>query len=102
MFTTPLFWFLMGIIFVFVAASARAWAEDLRLRMNWWKWLLAAIWYGLLNLTFAAPFTLLGENETQAATFSIIFLLVISIILGVVLWRLLLIGGRAEAEIAAD
>ena len=65
--TEPL-WFSMGILTVLVATSARAWAHDLGLRMSWWKWLLAALWYGWALLTVAVPMTFVGERETAKRT----------------------------------
>lgn len=90
-------WFLMGALAVLVVAGARAWAEDLRLRMTWWKWTITAIWYALLNLTVAVPMTFVGEGETGAAVRLFLFLAVITIILGVGLARLLLAGRKAAA-----
>ena len=86
MFGGGLFWFVLGIIFVLVAAGAKTWAEDLRLKMNWWKWTLIGLWYILLNFTLAVPFTLWGENESQGGLVTLLFLGVITIILGVALF----------------
>ncbi|KPK30838.1 MAG: hypothetical protein AMK69_02235 [Nitrospira bacterium SG8_3] len=85
----PLFWILMGLIYALMLASAPAWARDLGLQMTWWKWLLAALWYGLLSLGIAASFTLMGEKEPRAGQYVLGLTLVIMIILGVGLWSLL-------------
>ncbi len=85
----PLFWIVMGLIYALMIAGAPAWAEDLGLQMTWWKWLLTAIWYGLLSLGIAASFTLMGEKEPRAGQYALGLTLVIMIILGVGLWSLL-------------
>ena len=79
----------MGLICALIIAGAPIWAQDLGLQMNWWKWLLAAIWYGLLSYSFAGGFTLLGEKEPGAWYKFMGFHLIITIILGVGLWYLL-------------
>lgn len=79
----------MGLIYALMIAGAPAWAGDLGLQMTWWKWLLTAIWYGLLSISIAASFTLMGEKEPQAGQYSLGLTLVIMIILGVGLWSLL-------------
>lgn len=89
MFTGGVFWFVMGILFVLVVVGAKLWAEDLGLKMAWWKWLLVLLWYGLLNLTLASSFTLWAEAETRAGTATLLFFGLITIIAGVGLWRLL-------------
>jgi hypothetical protein len=86
-----LFWFLMGIIFVLVAAGFKAFAEDRGWVLNWWKGLLAALWYWILMLSFYAWGTLTGENEGSAGIKVFLLGLFISVILGVGLWRLLAI-----------
>ena len=73
------------------------WFAELGYKMNWWKWLLAAIWYLLLNATVAAPFTLLAENEAKGAWGTLGIMGVLTIILGVGLWRLLASGKKATA-----
>lgn len=83
------FWFLMGLIFVLVAFAFKAFAEDRGWVLTWWKGLLAAIWYWIPMLSFYAWGTLAGENEASAGFKFFLFGLVITIILGVGLWRLL-------------
>jgi hypothetical protein len=85
----PLFWIVMGLIYALMIASAPGWASDLGLQMTWWKWLLAALWYGLLSLGIAASFTLMGEKEPRAGQYALGLTLAIMIILGVGLWSLL-------------
>ena len=83
------FWFAMGAITVLVVAGARLWARDLGLKMRWWKWLLAAVWYCLLSIGIAAGFTLRGEKEPRAGYTIGGLSVIIMIILGVGLWVLL-------------
>lgn len=85
----PLFWTVMGLIYALMIAGAPVWARDLGLQMTWWKWLLAALWYGLLSLGIAASFTLMGEKEPQAGQYALGLTLAIMIILGVGLWSLM-------------
>lgn len=89
MFDGALFWMIMGALSVLIAVSATIWAEDLGFKMTWLRWILVVLWYLLLLLTVASPFTLVGENEAVAGLRIIPFLLVPTIILGVGLWRLL-------------
>jgi heme/copper-type cytochrome/quinol oxidase subunit 2 len=84
-----LFWFVLGLLFVLIAAGAKMWAEDLKLKMTWWKWALVALWYGMLNFTLAVPFTFIGENESGAAVYLLLFLGVVTLILGVGLFSFL-------------
>jgi len=77
------------LIYALTIAGAPIWAQDLGLQMNWWKWLLAAIWYALLSYSFAGGFTLLGEKEPGAWYKFMGFHLIITIILGAGLWYLL-------------
>ncbi len=97
MFSGGIFWFGMGAVFVLVALGARAWAHDLRLRMSWWKWLLAFGWYGLLNFSAALGFTFIGEDEAGAGLRMLALLGVITTILGVGLARLLWSGRERSA-----
>jgi len=94
MFGGALFWFVMGLLFILVAAGAHAWARDLGLRMTWWKWLLALVWYGLLCLTVGVSMTLAGENEPGAGWRIFLGMGLVTVILGVGLIRLLLHGRR--------
>jgi hypothetical protein len=99
-FTSALFWFGMGILFVLVVAGAKVWFDDLGLKMNWWKWLLTILWFGLLNFSVAVPFTFAGENEPGAALRVLPFLIVPTLILGVGLWRVLIID--REPKVAKE
>ena len=84
----PMFWVVMGLIYALMIAGAPIWAKDLGFQMIWWKWVLAALWYALLSFSFAGGFTLLGEKEPAAWYKFMGFHLIITIILGIVLWFL--------------
>jgi hypothetical protein len=88
--TRPLYWIAMGLIYALIIAGARYWAQDLGLKMTWWKWMLTAMWYVLLSFSFASGFTLLGEREPRAGWYSLGFFLSISAVVGVLLWTLVL------------
>lgn len=98
MFSGGIFWFIMGMLFILVAAGAKTWAEALRLKMSWWKWSCALLWYGLLAFTVAGPMTFLGENEAAAGGRLFLFSLVLTIITGVALWRILASGRIKTSE----
>jgi hypothetical protein len=81
----------MGLIYALMIAGAPVWAEDLGMRMSWWKWVLCALWYVLLSFTFAGSSTLLGEKEPQAWYKFLVFHLSITIIAGVLLYCILIL-----------
>ena len=92
------FWFLMGILFVLIAAGFKSFVDGKGWVMSWWKWLLGIIWYGILMVTFYSAGILLGEQET--AWWRILILgLFVTLILGVGLWRLLMIKPKQSAPI---
>ena len=74
----------MGLLYALIVAGAPLWAEDLGLHMTWWKWILAALWYGLLCFTFAGGFTLMGEKEPGACFRFIRFNMIIVVLTGAV------------------
>jgi hypothetical protein len=84
--------FIVGILTLPVIWGAIAWSKDLDLQMNWWKWLLAALWYTLLVFFVFMDFTLMGEGEVGTGWKLLAFEGVIMIILGVGLVKLLLSG----------
>lgn len=97
-FTTGQFWFFMGILFVGVAAGVKVWFEDLGYEMNWWKWLLTAIWWFLVFFTLYAVFTFLGEGEVRGFWLGLLLFGIIDVILGVGLWRLLAGDTKSKAK----
>ncbi len=85
----PMFWIIMGVLYTAFVIGVRYWFQDLNLKMTWWKWLLSAFWFFILNISIAGAFTLMGEGEKIAGLRFLGFFGIISIILGVGLWRLL-------------
>lgn len=76
----------MGLCYALTIAGAPIWAEDIGVQMTWWKWTLAALWYALLSFSFAGGFTLIGEKESGAGPKFLGFHLVLTILLGAILW----------------
>ncbi len=97
-FTSGFFWLLMGMVAVLVGAGFKTFAEDRGWTLNWWKWLLAILWYVIFSLSFFAWGTLIGEYEAGAGFRMFLTGMVVSLILGVGLWRLLAAGPKVEAE----
>ncbi|MFO8236517.1 MAG: hypothetical protein R6U04_14055 [Bacteroidales bacterium] len=95
-FLEPLFWVIMGGLYVFTFYSATLWAQDLGIKMNWWKWTLTALWFLFLTLSIAGGFTLIGENEARPGLYFLGFSLIITFILGVILWRILTFNKEKE------
>jgi hypothetical protein len=91
---TVIFALIVGILTGPVVYASIFWAKDLKLKMNWWKWLLTAIWYVLLLFFILADFTLIGEGEPGAGWKFLAFQVIIMVILGVGLFRLLLTGKK--------
>ena len=91
MFTSGFFWFVMGMIAILVAMGFKAFAEDRGWTLNWWKWLLAAVWYLIFSLSWFTWGTLIGEMEGSAGFKMWLVGMGVSIVLGVGLWRLLAI-----------
>ena len=88
-FDSKIFWFLMGMLFVLVAAVFRGFARDRDWNLRWWKVILGLVWYALFLLSFYAWGTLAGENEGDAGIKILLLGLFICLISGVGLWRLL-------------
>jgi hypothetical protein len=88
-FDGKLFWLLMGVVFVLVAAGFKAFAQDRGWVITWWKGLLAILWYVLFCSSFYAWGTLIGEYEASAGFKTFLLGLFASAVLGVALWRLL-------------
>jgi hypothetical protein len=82
------FWFLMGVVFVLVAAAFLTFAQDRGWVITWWKGLLAVVWYAALSLSFYAWGTLIGEGEAGAGFKLFLIGLFVTIVLGVALLRL--------------
>ena len=83
------FAFIVGLLTGAVVVGAVTWFRDLGLQMNWWKWLLLAVWYALFLFLLFAAFTFIGEGEALAGWRSLGISLVILVILGAGLIRIL-------------
>lgn len=95
-FDSGLFWFIEGIILCLSVIGFNMWMEDKGIPMPIWKWLLTGIWICLFGFTIAFVGTNLGEKEPKAALLGGIVFGLITIITGVGLWRLLLIGKKSK------
>ena len=95
-FTSSLFWMLMGMIAILAGYGFKLFAEGRGWVLNWWKWILTIIWYIIFCLSFYAWGTLIGENEAGAGLRTWLLGMFISLVLGVGLWRLLLIGKKSD------
>jgi hypothetical protein len=96
-FTTGTFWFIMGILSVGVFAGAKILFEERGFAMSWWKWTLVVVWWLLLFVTAAAPMTLLAEREPKGAWGTLGIFGVLTVVLGVGLWRVLASGKKLAA-----
>lgn len=96
---TGVYWFLMGMLTVVVAAGLRAFAARRGWVMTWWKWVLAALWYGVFGVTLLTLGTLAGEGEGQAGLRIALLGLFVCAVLGVGLWRVF--GHNATRPAAA-
>ena len=92
-----IFAFLVGLLSGAIIAGAIAWTRTLGLKMNWWKWLLSAIWYILLLIFVFAAFTLMGEGERAAGWKVLGIAVVVLVVLGAGLARVLL-ANRGQAD----
>jgi len=88
----PLFWIVMGLVYAIMIVSARYWAEDLQLKMTWWKWLLVSLWYVILSVCIAGAFTLFGEDEPKAGYYFLGISALVLFIGGIGVWRILIHG----------
>lgn len=79
----------MGLLLALIIYSAKLWAKDLGLKMNWWKWLLAGLWFIILSLSIAGGFTLIGEREVTPGLYFLGSFLVINFLLGALIWRVI-------------
>ena len=86
----PLFWMVLGALQVLVFAGANRYAQEYKMGMNWWKWLLVGGWWFSFTLTIAGAFTLLGENEGNAGWYFLGFVGTGLIVAGAVLLKILI------------
>lgn len=95
-FDSMFFWILFGVVLVLIGAAFKAFADDQGWNLTWWKGLLALIWYGLFASAFFTYGTLAGENESSAGLRIMLVILFVCLILGVGLWRLMLLGATPK------
>lgn len=95
-FNSGLYWFIEGIILCMAVIGFKIWMEDRGIPMPIWKWILLGIWVFLFGFTIAFIGTSLGEKEPQAALVGGIVFGLVTIIAGVGLWRLILIGKKTK------
>ena len=87
--------FIVGVGTIIGLYCLNFWVKDRRGRqINWWQWILVAIWVLTLFFTTMFIFTSLGENEARAALTGGGFLLAISVILGIGLYRVLFVMSK--------
>ena len=95
-FNSGLFWFIQGIFVCLIVVGFKIWMDDRGIPMRFWKWGLLGIWVFLFGFTIAFVGTSLGEKEAQAALLGGIVFGLITIITGIGLWRLLVIGKKPK------
>jgi hypothetical protein len=96
-FTSGLFWFIEGVFACLAVIGLKLWAQDRGIPMPWWKWILVASWVCLAGFTLAMVGTSIGEGEPRAGLMGGIVFGVLSMIVGVVFWRLLGLSGPRPA-----
>lgn len=85
-------WMFVGAVSVLVVLGAKEWFKDADITMSWWKWLIGVVWYIILMMSLAAPFTLMGEGETGAGWKMLLFTIPVLVITGFAVYRILKIG----------
>jgi len=85
-------WMFVGAVSVLVVLGAKEWFKDADITMSWWKWLIGVVWYIILMMALAAPFTLMGEGETGAGWKMLLFTIPVLVITGFAVYRILKIG----------
>lgn len=91
-------WMFVGAVSVLVVLGAKEWFKDAEITMSWWKWLIGVVWYVILMMGLAAPFTLMGEGEAGAGWKMLLFSLPVLIITGFAVYRILKIEVEKEKE----
>lgn len=88
----------MGVMYTLFIAGMALWFNDLRIRMNWWRWCLVIVWFILLSIVVAGGFTLIGENERRAGLLFMAFSGGVLIVAGIAIGRLLIRYKDEEKE----
>lgn len=89
-------WMFVGAVSVLVVLGAKEWFKDADITMSWWKWLIGVVWYIILMMGLAAPFTLMGEGEAGAGWKMLLFTIPVLIITGFAVYRILRIGAEKK------
>jgi hypothetical protein len=102
-FNSGFFWFVEGILFVFVIMGVNAATTERGVPLSFGKWVLFLVWLLLAGFTIAFVGTSFGEGEAVAAQRGGLLFGLITIISGVGMWRLLFSrpktgGGEAAVE----
>jgi hypothetical protein len=97
-FNSGLFWFVEGILFCVMVLALRAWARDRAISPSWWKWLAFGAWVLLAGFTIAFVGTSLGEGEPTAAIRGGLLFGLVSVIVGVAVWRAWMIGAKTGGK----
>jgi hypothetical protein len=95
-FDSALFWFAEGILFSVMLLGLKVWAQDRGVTMQWWKWTTFLAWVLLTGFTIAFVGTSLAEHETSAAVRGGIFFGMITVLSGVGVWRIVMIGKKSS------
>ena len=95
-FNSGLFWFVEGILFCVMVLALRSWARERGIPFRWWKWLSFGSWVLLTGFTLAFVGTSLGEGEPTAAIRGGLLFGLVSVIAGVAVWRIWMIGAKAQ------
>jgi len=77
---------LLGIIQLSFFIGLRLYFKDKGIQLSRIKWGLVAGWWFTLNITVAAGFTLIGENESRAGIYFLGFFGIIMLICSAALW----------------
>ena len=91
-------WMFVGAVSVLVVLGAKEWFKDADITMTWWKWLIGVVWYIILMMGLAAPFTLMGEGEAGAGWKMLLFTIPVLVITGFAVYRILKIGTEKKEE----
>jgi len=95
-FNSGLFWFVEGVLFCVMVLALRSWARERGIPFRWWKWFAFGSWVLLAGFTLAFVGTSLGEGEPTAAIRGGLLFGLVSVIAGVAVWRIWMIGANAE------
>ena len=97
-FNSGQFSFVEGVLFCVTILALRAWARDRMIPLTWWKWLAFGVWVLLAGFTIAFVGTSFGEGEPTAAMRGGLLFGLVSVIVGVAVWRVWLIGVKTDEK----